>query len=158
MISMIASVGKNRELGKKNGLVWRISADMKYFKNTTMGHKVIMGYNTYKSLPGDLPGREIIVLSYDKVDGNVETVYSIDEVLNKYLDSKEEIFICGGASLYNQFIDYADKLYLTEIMDIDNEADTFFPKFNKKKYSKIILDTGEDNGIKYKMCLYEKKC
>ena len=158
MISMIASVGKNRELGKKNGLVWRISADLKYFKNTTMGHKVVMGYNTFKSLPGDLPGREIIVLSYNKVEGNVKTVHSIEEVLNRYLDSKEEIFICGGASLYNQFIDYADKLYLTEIMDTDNEADTFFPKFNKRKYSKIILDAGEDNGIKYKMCLYEKKC
>ena len=157
MISMIASVGKNRELGKKNGLVWRISADLKYFKNTTMGHKVIMGYNTYKSLPGDLPGREIMVLSYSKVDGNVETVYSIDEVLDKYLDSKEEIFICGGASLYNQCVDYAEKLYLTEIMDTDSEADTFFPEFNKRKYHKKILDTGEDNGIKYKMCLYEKK-
>ena len=84
MISMIASVGKKNELGKKNGLVWRISADMKYFKNTTMGHKVIMGYNTYKSLPGDLPGREIIVLSFEKIEGNVETVYSVDDVLNKY--------------------------------------------------------------------------
>ena len=157
MISMIASVGKNNELGKKNGLVWRISADMKYFKNTTMGHKVIMGYNTYKSLPGDLPGREIIVLSYNKVDGNVETVYSIDEVLNKYLDSKEEVFICGGASLYNQFIKYADRLYLTEIMATDSEADTFFPKFNKRKYNKEVLDAGEDKGIKIKMCLYEKK-
>ena len=157
MISMIASVGKNRELGKNNGLVWRISADMKYFKNTTMGHKVIMGYNTYKSLPGDLPGREIIVLSYNKVEGNVKTVYSIEEVLNRYLNSKEEIFICGGASLYNQFIDYADKLYLTEIMATDSKADTFFPKFCKRKYNKKILDTGEDKGIKYKMCLYEKK-
>lgn len=157
MISMIASVGKNNELGKNNGLVWRISADMKYFKNTTMGHKVIMGYNTYKSLPGDLPGREIIVLSKKKVEGNVETVYSVDEVLNKYLNSKEEIFICGGASVYNQFIQYADKIYLTEIMDTDSEADAFFPIFNKREYNKKILDTGEDKGIKYKMCLYVKK-
>ena len=157
MISMIASVGKNRELGKKNGLVWRISADMKYFKNTTMGHKVIMGYNTYKSLPGDLPGREMIVLSKKKIEGNVETIYSVDDVLNKYLDCKEEVFICGGASLYNQFIEYANKLYLTEIMATDSEADTFFPGFNKRKYNKTILDTGEDKGIKYKMCLYEKK-
>ena len=74
MISMIASVGKNRELGKKNGLVWRISADMKYFKKTTMGHKVIMGYNTYKSLPGDLPGREIIV-----IDRNCQQIYFSQE-------------------------------------------------------------------------------
>lgn len=157
MISMIAAIGKNRELGKNNGLVWHISQDMKFFKNTTMGHKVIMGYNTYKSLPGDLPGRKMIILSYEKVDGNVETVYSIDEVLNKYLDSEEEIFICGGASLYSQFIEYADKLYLTEIDATDEEADVFFPKFKKSEWKKKILNSGEDKNIKFKMCLYERK-
>ena len=157
MISMIASVGKNRELGKKNGLVWRISKDMKFFKNTTMGHKVIMGYNTYKSLPGNLPGREIIVLSYEKIDGNVETAYSIQELLDKYLNSKEEVFICGGASLYNQFIEYANKLYLTEIDDSDIEADAFFPEFNKDEWKRIILDKGEEKNINFDICLYERK-
>ena len=157
MISMIASVGKNRELGKKNGLVWRISKDMKFFKNTTMGHKVIMGYNTYKSLPGNLPGREIIVLSYEKIDGNVETAYSIRELLDKYLNSKEEVFICGGASLYNQFIEYANKLYLTEIDDSDIEADAFFPEFNKDEWKRIILDKGEEKNINFDICLYERK-
>ena len=157
MISMIASVGKNRELGKKNGLVWRISKDMKFFKNTTMGHKVIMGYNTYKSLPGNLPGREIIVLSYEKIDGDVETAYSIQELLDKYLNSKEEVFICGGASLYNQFIEYANKLYLTEIDDSDIEADAFFPEFNKDEWKRIILDKGEEKNINFDICLYERK-
>lgn len=154
---MIASVGKNRELGKKNGLVWRISKDMKFFKNTTMGHKVIMGYNTYKSLPGNLPGREIIVLSYEKIDGNVETAYSIQELLDKHLNSKEEVFICGGASLYNQFIEYANKLYLTEIDDSDIEADAFFPEFNKDEWKRIILDKGEEKNINFDICLYERK-
>ena len=157
MISMIAAVGKNRELGKNNGLVWRIPADMKFFKNTTMGHKTIMGYKTYKSLPGDLPGREMIVLSYEKIDGNVETVYSIDEILDKYLNSEEEVFICGGASLYSQFVKYANKMYLTEIDSTDSEADVFFPEFDKSEWNKQILDTGEDKNIRYSMCLYERK-
>lgn len=157
MISMIAAVGLNRELGKKNSLVWRIPADMKFFKNMTMGHKVVMGYNTYKSLPGDLPGREMIVLSYEKIDGNVETVYSVDEILDNYLNSEEEIFICGGASLYNQFIKYSNKLYLTEIMATDDEADVFFPEFDRSCWDKKVLDSGEDKNIKFNICLYERK-
>lgn len=157
MISMIAAVGKNRELGKNNGLVWRIPADMKFFKNTTMGHKAIMGYKTYKSLPGNLPGREMIVLSYEKIDGDVATVYSIDEILDKYLNSEEEVFICGGASLYREFVKYANKMYLTEIDSTDDEADVFFPEFDKNEWNKQILDTGEDKNIKYCMCLYERK-
>ena len=75
MISMISSMGKNRELGRKNDLIWHIPKDMKFFKNTTMGHVVVMGKNTYESLPGDLPGRKMVVLSFDKIVGNVETVY-----------------------------------------------------------------------------------
>ncbi len=129
MISMISSVGRNGELGKKNNLIWRFSRDMKFFKETTMGHTVVMGYNTYKSLPGDLPGRHIIVVSFESVDG-VETVNGIDTIIKKYKDTDEEIFICGGASIYRQFMPYADKLYLTEIEAEDAEADTFFPEFD----------------------------
>ena len=67
MISMIAAVGKNRELGIDNHLIWKIPRDMKFFRDTTMGHKVIMGRKTYESLPGYLPGREMIVLDFNKV-------------------------------------------------------------------------------------------
>ena len=83
MISMICSIGKNRELGKKNGLIWHFKDDMKFFKDTTMNHKAIMGLNTYKSLPGDLPGRHIIVISFDPVDG-VDTVNGIEPIVEKY--------------------------------------------------------------------------
>ena len=81
MISMICSIGKNRELGKKNGLIWHFKDDMKFFKDTTMNHKAIMGLNTYNSLPGDLPGRHIIVISFDPVDG-VDTVNGISRSPN----------------------------------------------------------------------------
>ena len=155
MISMICSVGKNRELGKKNGLIWHFKDDMKFFKETTMGHKAIMGLNTYKSLPGDLPGRHIIVVSFDPVP-NVDYVTDIESIVKKYKNSEEEIFICGGASIYKQFLPYANKMYLTEIDDSDNEADTFFPEFNKNEWKKSLLEEHSQNDIDFKMYLYER--
>lgn len=89
MISMISSVGKNRELGKDNNLVWRIPADMRFFKETTMGHTVIMGRNTYESISNGLPGRKMIVLSSRNLDGHVEIVSNVDEILNRYFDSED---------------------------------------------------------------------
>ena len=156
MISMISSVGKNRELGKNNDLIWHFKEDMRFFKETTMGHTVIMGYNTYKSLPGDLPGRHIIVVSFDQIDG-VETVNGIEPIIEKYKDSLEEVFICGGASIYKQFLPYADKLYLTEIDAEDNEADTFFPEFDKEEWNKTLLEENNQKNIDFKMYLYERK-
>jgi len=155
MISMISSVGKNRELGKKNNLIWHFKEDMKFFKNMTMGHTVVMGLNTYKSLPGDLPGRHIIVVSFDPVD-NVDYVTNIESIVEKYHNCEEEIFICGGASIYKQFLPYADKLYLTEIDASDSEADTFFPEFDKSEWKKTLLDENSQNDINFKMCLYER--
>ena len=155
MISMISSVGKNRELGKNNNLIWHFKEDMKFFKETTMGHTVVMGYNTYKSLPGDLPGRHIIVVSFEPVDG-VDTENGIEPILERYKDSSEEIFICGGASIYKQFLPYADKLYLTEIDSEDSEADTFFPEFNKNEWHRKFIKECESNSIIFKMYLYEK--
>ena len=80
-VSMIAAVGKNLELGKNNDLIWHFKEDMKFFKNTTMGHTVVMGKNTYNSLPGDLPGRKMIVLSTSAVLDNVEVVRDKKEIL-----------------------------------------------------------------------------
>ena len=155
MISMISSVGRNRELGKKNGLIWHFKEDMKFFKNTTMNHTVVMGLNTYNSLPGDLPGRHIIVVSFVPVDG-VDYVNNIESIVDKYKDSDEEIFICGGASIYKQFLPYANKLYLTEIDAEDKEADTFFPEFDKNGWKKTLLDEKSQNDINFKMFLYER--
>lgn len=156
MISMISSVGKNRELGKNNDLIWHFKEDMKFFKETTMGHTVVMGYNTYKSLPGDLPGRHIIVVTSRNLDG-VEVVNNIDEIVTEYKNSDEEIFICGGASIYRQFLPYADKLYLTEIDDSEENADTYFPEFDKDEWNKSFISEHESNDIKFIMYLYDRK-
>lgn len=157
MISMISAIGKNYEIGKDNKLIWRIPEDMKFFKNTTMGHVVIMGRKTYESLPGNLPGRKMIVVTSKNIDNNVETVKDISEIIDRYSKSGEEIFIIGGESIYRQFIDYASNLYLTEIDDMCQEADTFFPQIDKSMWKKEILEQGNYNDVNYQMCKYIRK-
>lgn len=160
MISMIAAVGKNNELGKDNGLIWRIPNDMKFFKNTTMGHKVVMGRKTYESLPSTgLPGREMIVLSRSNVDifPNAKVVSNIGDVIDRYKDIDEEIFIIGGANIYKQFIDVANSLYLTEIDREDKDADVYFPEFDKDNWDYKLIETDCYNDIKYKIYKYVRK-
>ena len=157
MISIIAAIGKNNELGKNNSLIWRIPFDMKFFKETTTNHKVVMGRKTFESIPSGLPGREIIVVSTKTVDRNVLVEPTINRIVDKYKNSAEEIFICGGASIYKEFFPYAKRLYLTEIDEIDKEADTFFPKFDKKVWKKKVLYKDRYKDIDYKICLYERK-
>ncbi len=131
-ISIIASIGKNRELGKKNELIWRISDDLKRVKELTMGHPIIMGWNTYLSIGRPLPGRTNIVISQTptELEGYV-VVSSLTEALEeaRKIDS-EEIFIFGGASVYSEGIGLADRLYLTCIEATDDDADAFFPDFS----------------------------
>ena len=155
MISMIASVGRNNELGLNNKLIWKIPDDLKFFKETTMGHTLVMGYNTYKSLPGTLPGRKMIVISDGELDG-VETVKTSSEILDKYLNSQEEVFIIGGAITYSEFINYASKLYLTEVDSECKNADAYFPKFDKKKWQRKVIRKNKYMDINYSICLYER--
>lgn len=156
MISMIAAIGKNNELGKNNNLIWHFKEDMKYFKDTTMGHTVVMGRKTYESLPGTLSGREMIVISTKTISG-VKTYNNIDKVVCKYKDSDEEVFICGGASIYREFLPYANRLYLTEIDSVDKDADTYFPEFNRREWKRKLLAKYEQKGITFSMYLYERR-
>ena len=115
MISLIASIGKNNEIGKNGDLVWHIKEDMKFFKNTTINHIVVMGFNTYKSLPGPLKDREMIVLSkHNNIDG-IKIIRNYKEIVDKYKDSEIEVFIIGGATLYEIYMEYAKRMYLTEM-------------------------------------------
>lgn len=157
MISMIAAIGKNNELGKNNSLIWHLPSDMKFFKETTMNHKVVMGRKTYESIPGGLPGREIIVISTRTVDGDIKTFDNINSIVDKYKNSEEEIFICGGASIYKQFLPYADKLYLTEISRSDQEADTFFPEFNRQEWQRKVIAKKNEKDINFEICEYTRK-
>lgn len=157
-INLIAAIGKNNELGKDNDLIWRLKADMKFFRETTMGHPIVMGRKTFESLPKVLPGRKNIVLSSNEILNNeIELYKSIKEFLLNYKDYDGEVYIIGGASIYKAFIDMADKLYLTEIEAEEKEADVYFPKFNKEEFDKEIISDLEENSIKFKHVLYKRK-
>ena len=157
MISIIAAVGKNNEIGKNNELIWHIKEDLQNFKNLTMNKYIVMGANTYASLPKRLEGRKYIVLSKHLKEIENGLVFNDFETLLEFINKQnEEIMIIGGSSIYKLFIPYADKLYLTEI-DSTSDADTYFPDFDKRKYKYNILKENSDNELKYKFVIYEKK-
>lgn len=136
-INIIAAVGLNRELGKDNKLLWHIPEDLKHFKEITIGHAVIMGQKTYESIGKPLPNRLNVVLSKAKdleISG-CAVCNSIDEAIKIAADYSDEIFVIGGGSVYAQFIDRAQKLYLT-LIEAEAPADTFFPEYKKFKIIK----------------------
>lgn len=161
MISLIAAIGKNYELGKDNKLIWNLKNDMKFFKNTTLNHTVVMGYNTYLSIGRPLPLRRNVVLVHDKKllnDSNLVVYDDINELIKKeFQDNNEEKFVIGGASLYKYFYNYADRMYLTLIESTCNEADSFFPEIDEKDWNKKIIENNQENDLNYSFVLYERK-
>ena len=154
MISIIAAIGKNNELGKDNDLIWHIKEDLANFKRVTMGKKIVMGANTYKSLPKKLEGREYIILSHSLKNIENGTVFSNFEDLLNYLQSlDEEVMIIGGASIYDMFLPYADKLYLTEI-DASENAQVYFPEVDYNKFKMVNDVLSQDGDLKYRFREY----
>lgn len=157
MFSIIAAIGKNRELGRDNQLIFRIKDDMRFFRETTSGHLVVMGRNTWESLPGKLPGRKNIVVSRGSVDGADEVVNDLDEFVKAGLASDEEIFVIGGGAIYREFLPFAKNLYLTEVDAECETADTFFPEFDADLYERKVLKEGAEGDLKFKIIKYTKK-
>ena len=154
MISIIAAIGKNNELGKDNDLIWHIKGDLAHFKELTMHKKIVMGASTYKSLPKKLEGREYIILSKSLSNISDAVVYQSFDDLLAYLNTlDEEVMIIGGASIYKLFLPYAEVLYLTEIEEESN-ADVYFPEFDKKAFTKTFSEEHVDDNIKYKFVTY----
>lgn len=156
MISLIAAVSKNRVIGDSNKLIWHLPADLKRFKDLTVGNSILMGRKTYESIGRPLPNRRNIIITRDenyKVDG-CEVVNSIEEAL---LLTSNDCFIIGGGEIYKQTIDLADKIYLT-IIDNDFTGDTYFPEINEKWFvcqeEPGLMD--EKNPYKYKFITYER--
>lgn len=152
MINLIAAVGKNLELGLNNKLIWNIPEDLQYFKEVTNDKTVVMGRKTYESIGRPLPNRNNIVLTKKdiKIDG-VNIVKNYEKILN--MDG--EIFIIGGESIYELFLPYADKIYLTEIED-SHEADSYFPYFDKELYAKEVIRESSYNGLNYSFVVYKR--
>lgn len=157
-ITLIAAIGRNRELGKNNDLIWSIPDDMKFFRDNTIGKNIVMGINTLNSLPKLLPNRRHIVLTHRdiKLDDEITIFHNIDDLLN-YIDSiDEEVMVIGGAGVYAQMIEYANKMLLTEI-ESEAEADVYFPEFSMDDWNRLELSNNQFNGIKYSHILYRRK-
>ena len=157
MISIIAAVGKRDELGLNGDLVFHLKEDMKYFRETTTGHPVLMGKTTFKSIGRPLPNRQNLVVTHHPEDlpDLVEPVRELRQFLEKNKDSETEIFVIGGASIYKEALSYAKNIYLTEV-DAEADADVFFPEFDKTIYQKEIIKKGCENGIDYTFVKYTK--
>ena len=137
-IALIAAIAENNAIGHENKLIYWLPNDLKRFKELTTGHTIIMGSNTFRSLPkGALPNRRNIVLSRkESLFAGAEHFPSLEEALNNCAD-EEIVYIIGGETLYKAALPIADILCLTEIKDTPAQADAFFPAFDKKEWEVI---------------------
>jgi dihydrofolate reductase len=164
IISLIAALTKNRVIGKNNDLPWKLPDDMKYFMQTTKGHHVIMGRKNYDSLPEKfrpLPNRTSIVVTRQKnftAEGCI-VVHDIESGLTIAEGHHEnEVFIIGGAEIYEQSMKFMQRMYLTEINTI-LEGDTYFPDFKKsdwKEISRVHHGADERHAYAFDFVVYEK--
>ncbi|OOM81904.1 dihydrofolate reductase type 3 [Clostridium puniceum] len=155
MLSIIVAVAKNNVIGKDNTLPWHISEDLKRFKRITSDKKMIMGRKAFESLPGILPNREHIIITRNKdfrVDSDMVTiVHDLNSLIEKYSKCEDEIFVIGGAEIYEQFLPHTKKIYLTQI-DENFEGDTYFPKINYDEFNVEFTSetfTDKKNGLHY---------
>ena len=159
MISIIAAVAKNRAIGFENKLIYWLPNDLKRFKALTTGHTIVMGRNTYLSLPkGALPNRRNVVLSttVSKIPGC--DVYPTLEAALKSCKDDEDIYIIGGARVYEQALPLADRLCLTEVDDTPKEADAFFPDYSGWKIAeKELHEKDEKHAFNYAFVDYVRK-
>ena len=156
MFSIISAIAKNNAIGKDNDLVFHIKEDMKFFRETTRNHTVIMGKKTWESLPGKLKDRKNLVISHTEVEDADGTITNLDKYIKENKESDEEIFVIGGGSIYKYMLPHSKYLYLTEV-DAEPEADTFFPEFDRKSYKKETLKTGTAGDLKFEINRYEHK-
>ncbi len=137
-ISIIAAVAENGAIGRENRLLWHLPTDMKRFKTLTTGHTVVMGRRTFESLPkGALRDRKNVVLtSSQEADAFPGCIVcgSMDEALRACEKDEGEVFIIGGATIYREAMDIADKMYLTRVHAVAEDADAFFPEVNPDEW------------------------
>ncbi|WP_063974923.1 dihydrofolate reductase [Domibacillus aminovorans] len=158
MISFIWAQDENGLIGKENSLPWHLPEDLKFFKNTTLGSSIVMGRKTYESIGRPLPGRENIILTTDpsfQAEG-CTVVHSVDDILLKA--ENEEVFVTGGAAVFQAFLPYVEQLYVTRIHHTF-EGDTFFNAITWNEFKIESCTPGvknEKNPYDYEFCLYKR--
>ncbi len=168
MISLIAAIGQNRELGKAGQLLWHLPKDFSYFKEKTVGTIMIMGRKTFESIGKPLPRRKSIVITSqdDWQYEDVLTAKSMADAIEKAVDFQknnseytDEIFVIGGGDVYRQSLPYIETMYLTRVNGVFPYADTFFPEFNASAFQEISREHHEkdaDHEFEFDFVVYKK--
>lgn len=158
-LALIVAMDKNGLIGRDNDLPWRLSADLQYFRKTTMGKPIVMGRKTHESIGRPLPGRQNIVLTTqpDYQAQGCDIVHSVAQV-ETLCQQADEVMIMGGSSLYDLFLPYADILYLTRV-HVELQGDTWFPAWSENDWQ---LSQREDhqaddkNEFDYSFITYQR--
>ena len=161
MITIIAAIGNNYELGKDNDLIWHLSADLKRFKKVTTGHTIIMGRNTFESIGKPLPNRRSVIITRNTEyqQEGCDVVHSLEEAL-ELIQGEEKAFIIGGAQIYKETMQkgLADQLDITKVHSAF-EADVYFPEINTHDWKLVSEETfsaDEKNPYNYSFLQYQK--
>ena len=159
-VALIAAMAENRVIGVDNTLPWHLPADLKHFRRLTTGHPVIMGRRNYESIGKPLPDRTNIVVTrnpdYRALGCLVK--HSLQEALSS-ASNTAEIFVIGGAEIYRQAFDHADRLYLT-LVHAQVNGDTYFPDFNQHQWQEISRERHEaddKHAYAYTFLVYDRK-
>jgi dihydrofolate reductase len=160
-LSIIAAVSKNNCIGNKNGLLWKIPADMSFFKETTTGRTIIMGKKTFLSIGRPLPNRKNVVVTRDKdfsAEG-VTVLHAIEDVVAAHKNTDDEVFIIGGGEIYKQLFPHTSRLYITHV-DEAFSGDTFFPDIDSSVWDKVgaeEFEKSERSPYRLEFSRYERK-
>jgi dihydrofolate reductase len=162
-ISIIVAVAENNVIGNNNSLIWHLPADLRYFKEKTTGHHIIMGRNTFESLGGRLlPNRTTVIITRNqnyKVPDGCLAVHSLDEAIALCCDNDDEVFICGGSQIYALAFARATDMYITRVHH-SFEGDTFFPEFDQAQWQLLETENhtaDEKNNYDYSFNHWKKK-
>ncbi|MDQ0228870.1 dihydrofolate reductase [Metabacillus malikii] len=161
MISLLVAMDNHRLIGRDNKLPWHLPKDLAYFKRVTMNRKIVMGRKTFESIGKPLPGRDNYVLTRDKslVIEGCTILHSISEICELSAGTDEEIFVIGGAEIFEEILPISERLYITHIYH-QFEGDTFFPKVNDDEWELISREHGqrdEKNPYDFDFVVYERR-
>ena len=162
-LEIIVAVADNSAIGRYGKIPWHLSADLKHFKEVTMGHPVIMGRRTFESIGRVLPGRFNVIVSstLDRADPrlkdqDVAVVTSLDEALALCKDQEKSAMVIGGAALYKEALPKASVLHLTRVHKIPPSADTFFPSFEHLNFKRCEVQEHSDGDLKYEFEIWKR--
>lgn len=161
MIAIVVAVAENNVIGKDNQLIWHLPADLRFFKNLTMGHPILMGRKTYESIGKPLPGRTTVIITrqQDFEAPGCIVVNSIDDAIEEAQTINQDVYVIGGAEIYRQALPKTDTIYLTR-MHHTFDGDTYFPELNEADWevtSEERYEPDEKNKYSYSFITLQRK-